>query len=81
MDHRALMVQGEVKVPQDGKETRGTSGLVGSPVQLVSLENEGFRVLKACRVQQGLLEKTATLGFLVRLEILDQRGRRVQWDL
>lgn len=37
---------------------RATLGLVGSLVHLESLENEGFRVLKVCRVQQELLGKT-----------------------
>lgn len=90
------MVQQEVKVPRDVKETRSvntaadnscinvaqlesccttdsnnsggrsevflslsrvTLGLVGSLVQLASLENEDFKVQKACKVQQERLVK------------------------
>lgn len=90
---RVSMVQQEVKVPRDVKETRSaadnsclnvaelkscftadrnnsndrsevflymsrvTLALVGSLVQLASLENEDFKVKKACRVQQERLVK------------------------
>ncbi|KAK9532841.1 hypothetical protein VZT92_010207 [Zoarces viviparus] len=70
-----------MKAHPDGKETRGTEGLVGNLVLQAPQEREDSGARKAYRGHQDQRVKRVTLGILGKLEILDPKGRWASWDL